>query len=151
MRARLLVLVFVAALGGCRAAGGPPPDQAAASRAAAEWDELFNAHRIGDLTLLYASDADSMPHRTPTVHGRAAIQAMFESFNRENDGARHETTVDELVVTPDRAIERAHYRMSYTPKATHQPVAETGRHVMERRWIEGRWQIVWEIFNTDKP
>ncbi|MEO8481402.1 MAG: nuclear transport factor 2 family protein [Acidobacteriota bacterium] len=151
MRARLLVLVLMAAAAGCRAVSGSAPDPAAASRSAAEWDELFNAHRLGDLALLYASDADSMPYDTPTVHGRPAIQAMFESFNRDNDDAHHETTVDELVLTPDRSIERGHYRMTYTPKATHQPVVETGRHVMERRWIEGRWQIVWEVFNTDKP
>ena len=151
MRARLLVLVLMAAAAGCRAASGSAPDPAAASRAAAEWAELFNAHRTSDLVNLYASDADSMPYDTPTVHGRPAIQAMFETFNRDNDDARHETTVDELVLTPDRSIERGRYRMTYIPKATHQPVVETGRHVMERRWIEGRWQIVWEVFNRDKP
>ena len=151
MRARLLVLVLMAGLAACRPASGPAPDPAAASRAAAEWDELFNAHRTSDLATLYASDADSMPYDTSTIHGRPAIQAAFETFNRDNDGASHETTVDELVLTPDRAIERGHYRMTYTPKSTHQPVVETGRHVMERRWIEGRWQIVWEVFNKDKP
>jgi ketosteroid isomerase-like protein len=151
MRARLLVLVLMAGLGACRETSGNAPDPAAASRAAAEWDELFNAHRTSDLANLYATDADSMPYNTPTVHGRAAIRAMFESFNHDNDDARHETTVDELVLTPDRSIERGHYRMTYTPKASHQAVVETGRHVMERRWIDGRWQIVWEVFNTDKP
>ncbi len=151
-RARILLLVFVAgALAGCRSSAESAPDPAAASHAAAEWDEIFNDHRTSDLANLYASDADSMPYDTPTVHGRAAIQAMFESFNRDNDNARHETTVDELVLTPDRSIERAHYRMTYTSKTTRQPIVETGRHVMERRWIEGRWQIVWEIFNRDKP
>lgn len=151
-RARFAVLVFVAgALAGCRSSAGSTPDPAAVSRAAAEWDELFNAHRTGDLADLYAADADSMPYNTPTVHGRPAIRAMFEAFNRDNADARHETTVDELVLTPDRSIERGRYRMTYVSNATHQPVVETGRHVMERRWIEGRWQIVWEVFNTDKP
>jgi hypothetical protein len=42
-------------------------------------------------------------------------------------------------------------RAHYVPKGTAAEVVETGRHVVCRRWIDGRWQITWEIWNTDAP
>jgi len=75
----------------------------------------------------------------------------FEQFFAENENVRHETTVEEILAANGWAIERGRYTMTYTPRKTGSPIVETGRHVMCRRKVDNNWQIVWEIWNTDKP
>jgi uncharacterized protein (TIGR02246 family) len=115
-----------------------------------EWDRLFNARDTSGLAALYADNAISMPYNAPTVYGRTAIQAEFNNFLAPNI-ARHETSIEEVLVKGDWAIERARYTMTYTPNATGTQVIETGRHVMCRKKVSGRWQIAWEIWNSDQP
>ena len=91
-----------------------------------------------------------MPPNAPTMRGRQALQADFKSFFEANI-ARHETMVDEMVIEGSLAIERAHYRLSYRPRAGGTEVIETGRHLECRKKIDGKWQIVLEIWNSDTP
>jgi len=79
------------------------------------------------------------------------LRADFEKFFTANANGRHETFVDELLATREWAIERARYRLTYAPKSGGAQVIETGRHVVRRRSLDGRWQIAWEIWNTDTP
>lgn len=118
--------------------------------AGAEWDKLFNAGDISSLAALYAEDAMSMPFNAPTVRGRQAIQTELRNFLAQNT-AKHETFIEDVLVSGDWAIERARYTMTYTPKSTAPQIIETGRHVMGRKKIDGRWQIAWEIWNSDQP
>jgi uncharacterized protein (TIGR02246 family) len=152
----ILICSFVSA--GCRTGSnsGPPSqaraeEEASLKQATAEWDKLFNTGQAAGLAALYSPDLVSMPFDAPTVHGRQAQQAAFEQFFAENENARHETTVEEILVANGWAIERGHYTMTYAPRKTGSPIVETGRHVMCRRKVDGNWQIVWEIWNTDKP
>ena len=116
-----------------------------------EWDRLFNARQASQLAALYAQDAVSMPFNRPNLVGRQALLADFEQVFADHAQVRHETLVDEVLVTAQWAIERARYTLVLTPKGGGPDVNETGRHVMCRRLVDGRWQIVWEIFNTDQP
>jgi ketosteroid isomerase-like protein len=120
------------------------------TRASQEWDRHFNAGDAAALTALYAENAVSMPPSLPTLQGRAALQRDFEGFFAINE-ARHETTVDEIIVEGGLAIERAHYRLTYRPRGGGAEVVETGRHVECRRRIGDQWLIVTEIWNTDAP
>jgi ketosteroid isomerase-like protein len=153
-----IVLMWLFLSVGCRTGGnaglpGQPnaEDGARLKQATAEWDRLFNNGQAADLAALYSQDLMSMPYDAPTVSGRPAQQAAFEEFFAENENARHETTVEETLVTNEWAIERGRYKMTYTPRKTGIQIVETGRHVMCRRKADGNWQIVWEIWNTDKP
>lgn len=153
-----MILTWALACCGCGTRGKPSgsvpgsaADEALLKEATADWDRLFNSGQAGALAGLYSPDLVSMPYEMPSVRGRAAQQKSFEDFFSENQNARHETTVEEMLVTNEWAIERGRYRMTYTPKKTGEQVIETGRHVMCRKKIDGRWQIVWEIWNTDQP
>jgi ketosteroid isomerase-like protein len=115
-----------------------------------EWDRLFNASEAAKLASLYADDAISMPPNNPTVNGRKALQADFESFFAGNS-ARHETMVDKIFLDGDLTIEAAHYRLTYKPRAGGVEVRESGRHTECRRKIGGKWLIVLEIWNSDVP
>ena len=119
-------------------------------QASVEWDRSFNSGEIAKLAGLYADDAISMPPNAPTILGRRALQAEFKSFLEANT-ARHETTVDGMTRDGSLAIERAHYRLIYKPRTGGAEVIETGRHLECRRKIDGRWQIILEIWNLDTP
>lgn len=151
----LILLIVSAGCGTGRNAGLPSQpnqeDEARLKQATAEWDRLFNSGQASALAALYSPDLLSMPYDAPTVRGRPAQQAGFEEFFAENENARHETTVEEMLVTKEWAIERGRYKMTYTPRKTGIAIVETGRHVMCRRKVDGNWQIVWEIWNSDKP
>jgi hypothetical protein len=47
------------------------------------------------------------------------------------------------------AIEAAHYRLTSKPRAGGRECVESGRHLECRRRIDGRWQFVLEIRNSD--
>ena len=119
-------------------------------QASAEWDRAFNAGDAAKLALLYAEDATSMPPNNPTLRGRKAIQADFETFFAGNV-ARHETIVDEILQEGDLAIEAARYRLTFKPRAGGAEVVESGRHLECRRKIDGKWRIILEIWNSDAP
>jgi ketosteroid isomerase-like protein len=118
--------------------------------AGAEWDKLFNARDIANLADRYAEDAVSMPYNYQTVTGKKAIRAEIEKFLEQND-ARHETFPEEILTKDDWSIERARYITTYTPKSGGSRIVETGRHVMCRKKINGKWLITWEIWNSDQP
>jgi len=118
--------------------------------ASVEWDGFFNSGDSTKLAALYAEDAISMPPNAPTVQGRTALQADFKSFLEANS-ARHETTVDGIIREDGLAIERAHYRLSYKPRTGGTEVVETGKHLECRRYVDGKWRIVLEIWNSDAP
>ena len=152
-----LAVALVALFGGvagCRASESTEvpeaPNSVYLKQAGIEWDTLFNARQGAQLAALYAEDAVSMPFNRPNLIGRQALQADFEKFFGDNEQVRHETFVDEVLVTAEWGIERARYTLAYTPKEGGKTVVETGRHVVCRKLIDGRWQIVWEIFNTDQ-
>jgi ketosteroid isomerase-like protein len=91
-----------------------------------------------------------MPPNAPTVRGRRALQADFESFFADNV-ARHETFVDELLNEGGLAVEAARYRLIYKPRSGGPEIVESGRHIECRRKINGEWKIVLEIWNSDTP
>jgi uncharacterized protein (TIGR02246 family) len=119
-------------------------------QASTEWDRSFNSGDAAKLASLYAELAISMPPNNPTLQGRKALQADFESFFAANI-ARHQTTVDKIEMDRDLAIEAAHYRLSYRPRAGGAEVVESGRHLECRRKIDGQWRIVLEIWNSETP
>jgi ketosteroid isomerase-like protein len=119
--------------------------------AGAEWDRLFNARDIANLSDLYADDAVSMPYNYQTVRGKNAIRVEFENFFKQNDSTKHETFPEEIITKDDVSIERSRYISTYTPKSGGSRIVETGRHVMCRKKLGGKWLITWEIWNSDQP
>ena len=119
--------------------------------AGAEWDRLFNDRDVTKLVALYAEDAVSMPYNYQTVKGKAAIRNELEKFLGQNEYARHETFPEEILTADDFSIERSRYIMTYTPMNTTNRIVETGRHVICRKKIDGKWLINWEIWNSDQP
>lgn len=127
------------------------PDDDYLKNAGAEWDRFFNDRDVTKLVALYAEDAVSMPYNYQTVKGKSAIRNEFEKFLGQNEYARHETFPEEILTADDFSVERARYIMTYTPMNTTNRIVETGRHVICRKKIDGKWLITWEIWNSDQP
>ena len=119
-------------------------------RTSAEWDILFNARAGPQLAMLYAEDAYTMPPNSERISGRPALRkdfdALFEAFN-----ARHETQVDEYIIDGQRAVELAHYTLTLEPRAGGDAVVEKGRRIICWRLTKARWEIAWEMWNTQGP
>ena len=128
----------------------PRPSQEELRQTSHEWDKFFNSGDAAKIASLYADDVVSMPPNSPTLSGRGALQADFETFFAKNV-ARHETMVDKIVIEGDLAIEVARYRLTYSPRVGGAEIVETGRHMETRRNIDGRWKIILEIWNSDSP
>lgn len=137
---------------------GPAGERAAAASEAeqqvravsAAWDSAHNAQDLPLLMALYDSAAVSMPYGRPALEGRPAIQADFQSFFQTFD-ARHHTTIVDLEVAGDWAIERGRYELTVQPRGGVEPTQETGKHIVIRRRVGDAWKVVWEIWNTDAP
>ncbi len=154
LHAATVLLVSVVFSMSCRSQegvhAGVEPNAEDLKAAGAQWDRLFNSRDTSGLAALYAEDVISMPFNAPTIHGRQSLQADFEKFFAQNT-ARHETLVEEILTTEDWGIERARYVLTYSPLSAGGEVRETGRHVVCRKKTNGKWQIAWELWNTDTP
>jgi ketosteroid isomerase-like protein len=116
-----------------------------------EWDSLFNTGKAAALAALYADNMISMPYDVASVNGIKSQRKELENLISQNPGVQHHTIVDEILVDDSFAIERAHYIMVYPASANSKQITESGRHIMCRKKINGKWKIAWEIWNKDKP
>lgn len=109
-----------------------------ASRA---WDEAFNAEDVDALMKLYARGAASMPPGFPASESKEAIRSdltfYFKKFDR-----KHETTIVDLLISGNVAVERGAYTLTEGDK-----IVETGKHIVVREKLGNEWLIVWEIWN----
>lgn len=111
-----------------------------ASRA---WDEAFNAEDLSALMALYADGAVSMPPGFPALEGKEAIGQDFE-YVFANFDWEHETTIVELLLSGNVAVERGAYTMSEGGETF-----EAGKHIVIRQKYGNAWLVVKEIWNTD--
>lgn len=156
----MLALLAVVVLSGCtyEVPALEPAEQAAASQveqenqvreASAAWDDAFNAADLPQLMELYTENAVSMPPNLPALEGKAAIMDDFE-WLFDNFTVHHETTIVNLEVAGDLAVEQGQYTMAFTPKDGSDPFSETGKHIVVRKNTSDGWQVVREIWNTNE-
>ncbi len=115
----------------------------------AAWDDAYNSADLDRLMALYAEDAVSMPPGRPALEGKAAIESDFQSLFA-TFGAHHQTTLVDLEMAGDLAIERGRYTATFTPKDGNAPVGEIGKYLVVRRDAGNAWRIVWEIWNSQR-
>ena len=117
--------------------------------ASAEWDDAFNAGDLARLLELYTEQAVDMPPNLPVLEGKAAIEADLQYVLEEFD-AHHETSIIDIKVDGDLAVERAAYTMELTPKTGGDTMTEVGKHVVVRQQVGDEWKVLWEIWNQDE-
>ncbi len=153
----ILALLATTILSGCSAAPSTAEEEATllveqetqVREASAAWDDAFNAADLPQLMVLYTENAVSMPPGLPALEGKSAITGDFE-WLFDNFTVHHETTIVDLEIADDLAVEQGQYTMAFTPKDGSDPFNETGKHIVVRRKSDDGWQVVREIWNTDE-
>jgi ketosteroid isomerase-like protein len=128
--------------------GPGSPTDADVRAASLAWDEAYNSGDIDDLIDLYLNEAVSIPPGLPALVGKVAILADFEAFYGAYDPT-HQTTILEIEIEGDIAIERANYSFSATALDGSGSFSETGKHIVIRKWDGTSLRILWEIWNQD--
>jgi len=106
------------------------------------WDEAFNAEDHSALMELYADEAVSMPPGIPALEGKEVIGQDFE-YIFETYNWKHETTIVDLLISGNVAVERGAYTMSSEEGET----LEAGKHIVVRQKHGNAWLVVREIWN----
>jgi len=116
--------------------------------ASAAWDEAFNAGDVERLVSFYTEDAVDMPPGVPVLEGIDAIAGDLQFIIDEFD-AHHETSIVDIKIGGDLALERANYVMTLKPKAGGDTITEVGKHIVVRQLVGDEWMVLWEIWNWD--
>ncbi len=142
----------VALLLACQPAAAPaPPGLSDADRQAIDAAHIAfsTAAAAGDYTAvsaMYTEDATLLPPNMPSAAGRIAIKAALGSFPPIGQMTLNS---DEVHGTADLAAVRGNYVILFAPPG--QPAfADSGKFVeLWRKEADGRWLIVWDIFNSN--
>src|SRR5262245_46546798 len=97
---------------------------------------------------IYAEDAHLMAPNVPVATGRAAIQQVLGAFPPLGE---MKLISHDVYGTADMAAVRGTYTLLMAPPGG-LAVADTGSYVeLWKKQPDGKWQIVWDIFNSHKP
>jgi len=92
----------------------------------------------------------AVPPGLPRREGMDAFRAMFEPVFQAND-VTHETSVIDIRIADDMAVELSEYTMTLDPVEGGDEVVQNGRRVLVRELIDDEWKIVWAMWNTFQP
>jgi len=144
--------IALMAIGLCACADSPAgfagPSEAGTRAASLAWDEAYNGGDLDELIDLYLDEAVSIPPGLPALVGKATILGDFQAFFSDFEPS-HQTTILDIEISGDLAIERANYSFSATARLGNEALSETGKHVVVRKWDGSSLKILWEIWNTD--
>lgn len=110
------------------------------------WQAAFNAGDADALSRTYTPDAVRMPYQAPTLKGRAAIRAHFEStFEGGIAGVELE------VLGADSQGKLAWACGTYVLKAADGSTVQQGKWMNVSKKVRGEWLIYSDIWNTNAP
>ena len=122
--------------------------------ASERWDEAFNAaaadpndENMAKLMDLYDNNAVDMPPGFSTIVGKDAIRADFVFFFSEFV-SHHETTIVDILMSGNLAVEQADYYQTFTPRDGSASFEEHGKHIVVYKKSGKSWKVVKEIWNT---
>lgn len=127
----------------------PAGQESKVRAASAAWDDAFNAADLERLMTLYVEDAVSMPPGLAALEGKTAIQDDFEWFF-DNFESHHQTTIVNILISGNLAVERGEYAQTFTPKDGSEPFSETGKHIVVRKRSGNAWLVIREIWNANE-
>lgn len=117
------------------------------SKIAADWAAGFNAKDCAKVASLYAEDGVLMPPNEPAARGRTAIETWCKAaLGSLSDMA---VTPAESAITGAQAFEAGSYTASI--KGASPAATDRGKYVTVFQQSGGRWQILYDIFNSDLP
>ncbi len=117
----------------------------------ADWNAALQASDVDRLLELVTDDVVFLPPGTPALHGKPAVEALYQSlFSLYR--IEQEASSDELIVAGDWAVDIGHETTRIVPLAEGEPVTLQGKGVaVLRRGSDGHWRFARAINNLDAP
>jgi ketosteroid isomerase-like protein len=153
-------MLMVVALAACKAAA--PADNTVARQASADSAKaaieasnaaFSTAMKAGDVNALmasYAPNATVMPPNMAPMSGSANIRTGFTGMLGMGKPTEFTITMDKIVVDGDMAVEHGHYVWaSAGPNNT--VMADTGKYLGHWHRMNGKWMMVDDIWNSNRP
>ena len=115
----------------------------------ADWNRLFNAEKVDELTQLYAEDAVVSPASGEVIKGREAIDELFQGYI-DNGLNKHRLTVVESGGAGPWFYEVAEWRVSGAPQNAVIPLYKGIATIIFKRHDNGEWLIHSHTWNQEK-
>ncbi len=151
LKTAAIAAVGLLALAGCQKAS---VDVAAvadeAKRGVREWATAYNAGDVDTIVAKYADDAIVMAPGNPAAVGREAIR----EFIARDSAASKEAGITLAINEGDTAGasgDIAWHSGSYTVNDASGAVIDTGNYMEVLQNIDGKWMIIRDIWNSDRP
>jgi len=115
----------------------------------AQTKNYFEAVQAGDwagVMAIYAEDAVLMPPNSPTIEGRANVQAFFDAFPPLSNFSMK---IVEIEGQGDIAYVRGTYTMTLTPEGG-EAITDFGKYIeIRKKQLDGSWLLTHDMFNSD--
>jgi ketosteroid isomerase-like protein len=115
-----------------------------------QWSDAMNAKDIDKILSLCGPDFTEMPANAPIVVGQQAMRKLLDEFltGTKISWANLPESV-EVAASGDFGYVRGTYRLSRETPGGH--IEDVGKYVAIHRKIDGKWKVVVDIWNSDKP
>jgi ketosteroid isomerase-like protein len=145
-----LLLLTLAALGGCKSAPAPltDADRATARQMESAFGAATSAGSVEGMMTGYAPDAMVMPPNMPMAHGTDQIRHLWQGTTSQK--ASLQLTQETADGAGDFMFTSGKYHFQYLPAET--SPSEDGKYLMVyRRGADGKWTIVAESWSSNAP
>lgn len=139
----LATLLFVLLVVGCSEA--PETDLEGLKAMGAEWQAAFDAKDAAAMAAVYAPNGAVHPPNGKKARGRPAIEAFWTEFL--SSGNAGEISDSEVYAYGDVGYKVGTYMITDPAGAP----LDIGKYVEIWRHVDGRWQMLHDIFNSDMP
>ena len=123
----------------------PETDLAGLNAMQDQWQAAFDAGDAAAVAAIYAANGKVHPPNGKSVMGRRAIEAFWVGFISSVGGAALNAT--DVYADGDVGYKFGTYMITDQTGAP----ADVGKYIEVWRYIDGRWQMLHDIFNSDMP
>ncbi|MDQ6802822.1 MAG: DUF4440 domain-containing protein [Acidobacteriota bacterium] len=147
---RMFIVIAVLTLAACATTTQPGDAESAIRQGDIDFAQRFGQSDAAGVANLYAQDATIMPPNASAVHGREGIRQMWSGLMSTGKG-NVTLTSDNVMQSGDMAVEVGRYQFNFTPNGATAAIPDTGKYIVVWKRINGQWQIVDDIYNSDMP
>ena len=150
LKSAAIVAVGLLALAGCqKAAVDTTADADAIKAMVSEWNAAYNSGDAAAIAAKYADDGVVMPPGVQKAAGRDAIRELIASEIAKAQAAGVMLDIDqgEASVSGDTAWHAGSYVVNDASGVT----VDSGNYLEVLRKVDGKWLIVRDIWNSDRP
>ena len=153
MITRLFAVVFVAAVMASHApasAHDPAPIERKIRSLDAQWNVSYAAKDLTAVVEVFATDAMFMAPNAPAFEGREAIaEAIGGLLGLPGIEISFEATLFHVASRGDMAVDIGLYTLAFDGGQGR--IRDEGKYLFVWRKVDGAWNVVAEIFNTNLP